>query len=154
MKSISNDRSMRKGIDHIGVSASFIIHDGKGKILLQKRGPKARDEQGAWDIGGGAIEFGETIEEAVSREVAEELSATPLEMEFLTVYDAHRVHGEHKTHWIVVIYSVKVDPSTVKIGEPDKISEIGWFNKRSLPTPLHTQFEKSYAKALERGIVT
>jgi len=58
----------RRGIDHIGVSVVAVVHDGKGKILLQKRGPKARDERGNWDICGGAIEFGESIEEAIKRE--------------------------------------------------------------------------------------
>lgn len=49
----------RRGIDHIGVSVSFIIHDGNGNIMLHKRGQQARDEQGRWDVGGGALEFDE-----------------------------------------------------------------------------------------------
>jgi len=51
----------RRGVEHIGVSVTSIIHDGKGKILLMKRGPQARDERGKWDICGGAIEFGESM---------------------------------------------------------------------------------------------
>lgn len=143
----------RKGIDHIGVSASFIIHDGNGKILLQKRGPKARDENGRWDIGGGAIELGETIENTVRREVKEELCVDPVEIQFLTVYDSFREINNVRTHWIAIIYAVKIDPSQVKIGEPHKIDELGWFTKDTLPSPLHSQFWKSYTTALDRGIV-
>ena len=66
---------LRRGIDHIGISASFVIHDGTGNVLLQRRGPGARDENGNWDVGGGAIEFGESIDEAIRREVKEELCA-------------------------------------------------------------------------------
>lgn len=143
----------RRGIDHIGVSASFVVHDGQGQILLQKRGPKARDEQGRWDIGGGAIEFGETVEEAVRREIREELCCEVLEVAFLTVYDAHREHDGHKTHWIAIIYAVKVDPSTVRIGEPHKIEQIGWFTANNLPSPLHSQFQKSFAAAKSAGII-
>ncbi|HUS26494.1 MAG TPA: NUDIX domain-containing protein [Nevskiaceae bacterium] len=142
----------RRGIDHIGVSASFIVHDGNGNVLLHKRGPKCRDEQGRWDVGGGAIEFGESIDDAVRREVKEELCTEPLDIQFLTVYDAHREHNGVKTHWIAIIHTVLVDPATVKIGEPDKMEALEWFNSKNLPSPLHSQFWKSYQPALDQGI--
>jgi ADP-ribose pyrophosphatase YjhB (NUDIX family) len=153
IKVASEHVDLRRGIDYIGVSASFVIHDGKGRVLLQKRGKQARDEQGNWDVGGGAIEFGESIEDAVVREIGEELLTTPQEIKFLTVYDAHRQLNGQPTHWIAIIHAVKVDPSTVKIGEPHKISEIGWFYSKDLPSPLHSQFHKSYDLALQAGIV-
>ncbi len=143
----------RRGFDYIGVSASFIIHDGKGNILLHKRSVKTRDEHGTWDVGGGAIEFDETIEQAVYREVKEELTANPIEIEFLTVYDAFRQMNDIQTHWITIMYTVLVDPDQIKIGEPDKIDAIGWFTSKNLPSPLHSQFWKSYQIALDRGIV-
>lgn len=145
---------LRRGIDHIGISACAVVHDGKGRILLMKRGPKARDEQGHWDICGGAIEFGESIDEAVRREIKEELCAQPLDVEFSHAYDAHRRHTDGSpTHWIALIHLVRVDPKTVKIGEPHKIAEIGWFTKDTLPEPLHSQFWKSFQVAADRGIV-
>lgn len=151
----ANDATdLLRGIDHIGVSASFIVHDGKGNILLQKRSLQCRDEQGRWDVGGGAIEFGEAVEDAVRREVMEELTTEPLEVEFLTVYDAHRVAADGRSsHWVAIMHVVKVNPATVSIGEPHKIDEIGWFTSANLPEPLHSQFWKSYKIALQRGIV-
>jgi|SRR5665213_3518066 len=145
---------LKRGVDYIGVSASFVVHDGEGRVLLQKRGPNARDEQGNWDVGGGAIEFGETIIEALKREIYEELQVEALEIEFLTVYDPHRVLNGKPTHWITIMHTVKVDPNKVKIGEPHKISEIGWFTSDNLPSPLHSQFHKAYDIALKAGIVT
>src|SRR5688572_23680600 len=112
---------LRRGVDHIGVCANFVVHDGKGRILLQKRSQKCRDERGTWDTGGGAIEFGETLEEAITREIKEELRTKPLDMEFLVVYDAHRQNNGSRTHWIAIDYAVRVNPRSVKIGEPDKI---------------------------------
>lgn len=144
---------LRRGIDHIGVSAVSIIHDGKGRILLMKRGPKARDERGRWDICGGAIEFGESIDETIKREVKEELSATAIDIEFLTVYDAHREHEGNKTHWIALLHAVLVDPNKVKIGEPHKIAQIDWFNEATLPKPLHSQFHKALSAAKTAGII-
>jgi ADP-ribose pyrophosphatase YjhB (NUDIX family) len=143
----------RRGIDHIGVSASFVIHDGEGNVLLQKRGPNARDENGNWDVGGGAIEFGESIDEALRRELHEELCVEPIDIQCLMVYDAFRELNSVPTHWIAIIHAIQVDPSQIKIGEPDKIDELGWFKSDTLPSPLHSQFWKSYQTALDRGIV-
>jgi len=144
---------LRRGIDHIGVGALCIIHDGRGHILLMKRGPKARDEQGRWDICGGAIEFGESIDAALRRELMEELCTEPLDVEFLVAYDAHRKQKGVPTHWIQIIHAVKVDPKKVKIGEPHKISEIGWFSATALPSPLHSQFQRSFGPAKTAGFV-
>jgi len=144
---------LRRGIDHIGVSIGAIIYDDQGRFLLMRRGPKARDEQGRWDICGGAIEFGESVDEAIEREVSEELCTTPLAIDFLTAYDAHREHGGNKTHWVALIHAVKVDPTKVKIGEPHKISEIGWFTSDSLPEPMHSQFPKTFAAVKGKGFI-
>lgn len=151
--SIDDINDIKRGVDYIGISASFVVHDGQGRVLLQKRGQRARDENGKWDVGGGAIEFGESISEAVSREIFEELCVMPMSIDFLTVYDAFRVNKSIKTHWVAIMHAVQVDPDKVKIGEPDKIEEIGWFTSKTLPSPLHSQFWKSYQVALDKGIV-
>lgn len=145
---------LRRGVDHIGVSAAAILHDGNGKILLMQRGPKARDENGRWDICGGAIEFGESIDEALQREIKEELCAKPLEIDFLTAYDAHREHAGNKTHWICLLHAAKIDPATVQIGEPHKISQIGWFHLADIPEPPHSMLYKALAAARQAGIIT
>lgn len=145
---------LRRGIDHIGVSAATVVHDGKGRILLMKRGPKARDERGRWDVCGGAVEFGESIDEAVKREIGEELCTKPLEIDFLTAYDAHRTNHEgDRTHWIAIVNAARVDPKEVKIGEPHKISEIGWFGLKDLPKPQHSQLHKALKAAKEANVI-
>lgn len=153
MKVADKQTDLRRGVDHIGVSVAAIIYDGKGKILLMQRGPEARDENGRWDICGGAIEFGESIDEALKREIQEELCTQPLEIDFLTAYDAHREHNGDQTHWICLLHAAHVDPETVRIGEPDKISAIGWFGLDDLPEPPHSMFYKSLAVARRAGII-
>ena len=80
----------RRGIDFIGVAGGFICHDGKGKFLLHKRSENCRDEQGTWDNGGGAQEFGQDIEETIRREIKEEHGVEVHDMQFLNVRDSHR----------------------------------------------------------------
>ncbi len=153
VKVASEEVDHRRGVDHIGVSVSAVVHDGKGNILLMKRGPKARDEQGRWDICGGAIEFGESLDEALEREIVEELCVRPTKVEFLTAYEAHREHEGVKTHWISINHAAQVDSAKVKIGEPQKIAEIGWFTNSNLPSPLHSQLSKALNAAKAAGVI-
>ncbi|HSX46883.1 MAG TPA: NUDIX hydrolase [Patescibacteria group bacterium] len=144
----------RRGIDHVGVTVCSIIHDGTGRVLLMKRGQEARDERGNWDICGGALEHGESLVDAIEREVKEELCAAALDIKFLGAGEAHRVNHEgQKTHWIWLMHSALVDPQQVKIGEPHKIDEIGWFTEKSLPSPRHSQFPHAYKAAKAAGIL-
>lgn len=144
---------LKRGIDYIGVTVPFVIHDGNGNILLQKRSVNCRDEQGTWDVGGGSMEFGETFEEAVRREVFEELCVEPLEIKFLKAYNALRSNNGIQTHWIALAHSVKVNPNKIKIGEPDRIDEIDWFKPDKLPSPLHSMMTRSLEAAKEAGVI-
>lgn len=153
MKPADESIDLRRGVDYIGVTVNFVVYDGKGNVLLQKRSKAVRDEQGTWDVGGGAVEFGETIDEAVRREVQEELGVTAKKINFLVAFDAHRVNKGSKTHWVALSYSVLVDSDKVRINEPNKIDEIGWFTLERLPAPLHSQIMKPLQAAKEAGII-
>lgn len=121
------------------VSCVFICYDGAGEILLARRSAGARDEPGTWDTGAGALEFGETFEAAVTREVKEEYAAEPREITLLGVRNV--VRAEPPSHWVAVIFAVLVDRDAVAIGEPHKFDELGWFRPGALPSPLHSQLE-------------
>ena len=114
----------------------FVCHDGAGRILLARRSARARDEPGAWDCGAGALEFGETFEEAVTREVSEEYTTPPLAIDLLGVRNVLRPGS----HWVAVVFAVQLDPAAARIGEPHKFDEIGWFDPAAPPSPLHSQF--------------
>lgn len=129
---------MKCGVDYIGVTCVFFCHDGKGNILLQKRSNKCRDEQGRWDCGSGAMEFGESFESAVEREIKEEYCVEPIELRYVGVNNVIRKNGTANTHWIAVLFSAQVSPDGVKIGEPDKMDKIGWFSHDNLPMPTHS----------------
>lgn len=60
-----NNDDLKRGVDFIGVTVPFVIHDGKKNFLLQKRSKNCRDEQGRWDVGGGSMEFGEEWNQVV-----------------------------------------------------------------------------------------
>ena len=130
---------MRKGFDYIGVSVIFFCHDGKGNFLMQKRGPNTRDEKNVWDIGAGAIEFGDDVIDTLKREVLEEYSTDVLGYEFLGYRNSPREINGEKIHWVNLDFKVLVDREKAKNGEPHKFDEIDWFTFENLPQPLHSQ---------------
>jgi len=133
-------KDLQKGVDFIGVTVVFYCHDGKGNFLMHKRSKNCRDEIGNWDVGGGALEFGETFEEAVEREIMEEYSCKVEELKHIGTYNILRENRGTKTHWIGILFTAKVDPKQVKVGEPDYMDDIGWYSEDNLPSPLHTNF--------------
>jgi 8-oxo-dGTP diphosphatase len=137
-----SELDLQRGLDYIGVTVVFFCHDGEGNLLLHKRSENCRDENGLWDCGGGSMEFGETFEDAVEREVKEEYSVMPLEIKSVATTNVIREHNGKMTHWIAHIHVVKVPRDGVAIGEPDKMDEIGWFSPYDLPENQHSCLEK------------
>lgn len=87
---------MRKGFEYPGISVSYFCHDGQGNFVMAKRGVNCRDEHGTWDPGGGGLEFGDTVENTLRKEIKEEYCTDILKFEFLGYRDAHRVHNGEK----------------------------------------------------------
>jgi len=146
---------MEPGINYIGISTVFYCHDGAGNFLLHKRSNKCRDEQGRWDFGGGQLHFDETLEEGVLREVKEEYGVVgKIEKQF-PAHSLLRINNRKKTHWLIVNFIIKVSRKKVKINEPEKNTEIGWFRLNKLPQPLHfgAKFSiKHYKKLFKKYI--
>lgn len=131
-----------KGVSFTGVTTVFVCHDGKGKMLLAKRGQNARDENGRWDAGAGGLKHGQTVVGNLKRELLEEYCVEPIKLDFLGYSDIFRQTDDGQpTHWLGMYFVVLVDPASVKIGEPDMIDEIGWFELDNLPRPLHSEFD-------------
>ncbi len=125
------------------VSVVFVCEDGDGRVLLARRGPGARDEPGAWDCGAGALEYGETFEAAVRREVGEEYATTPVAIDLRGVRNVLR--DDPPSHWVALVFRVRVDPAAVSIGEPHKFDALGWFRPDDLPSPRHSQLAQTLA---------
>lgn len=134
-----NHHNLKRGIDYIGVNCVFWCHDKNNRLLLHKRSNQCRDEQETWDCGAGSMEFGETFEDTVRREVKEEYGVEPIKIEYVTTENVLREHNGKATHWIKNLHWVLVDPKKVIIGEPHKMEELGWFTFDNLPKPLHSQ---------------
>ncbi len=141
---------MKKGEDYIGVTVSFFCHDGEGNYVFQKRSIRCRDEHERWDCGGGGLEFGDTIEDTLRKEIREEYGAEVLSFEFLGVRDAHREHEGKKTHWVSLDHKVLLDRASVINAEPHKFDEIAWVRLDALPEPLHSMLPDALERYRDR----
>ena len=117
---------MRRGLDYIGVGVGAIILDTEGRVFLARRGSLAQNERNRWEFPGGSVEFGETLEHALSREIAEEYGCEIEVQELLDVVD-HIIPDEGQ-HWVSPTFICRVKGGTPHIREPHKCEEIGWFS--------------------------
>lgn len=117
---------MKKGVDYIGVGVGALIVNDRGEFFLAKRGRDARNESGKWEFPGGGVEFGETIEETIIREMKEEYDIDIEIIELLGVNN--HIIPDEKQHWVAPSFICKIIQGTPRIREPHKCEAIGWFS--------------------------
>jgi len=142
---------MKRGIDYIGVGVGAIIVDARGWLFLSRRGPQVKNERGLWEFPGGSVEFGETLAQALQREMREEFGIEIAVGELLNVVD-HILPAEGQ-HWVSPAFICRILSGEPVIREPEKCSAVGWFPPDSIPAEL-TQITKENLKHyLERKSV-
>ena len=105
----------------VGVGA-VVIHEGR--ILLVER---AREPyKGYWTVPGGVQRIGETLEEAVLRELEEETGITgrvkgTIWVDEVIEYEDNRV----KYHYVII--DMLVEPYTLEVRASSDASKAGWF---------------------------
>lgn len=110
---------------------AFAVIERDGRYLLARR----RDI-GWWNLPGGGLELGETIEEGMLREVMEEVH---LRVDIQRVVG---IYSKPRKNEIVVTFLCHIAPDSGPPDTSDEVSEIGWFAPDELPEkflPKHRQ---------------
>lgn len=144
---------MKRAVDYIGVGIGAVIIKN-GKLFLSKRGKKSQNEEDKWELPGGAMEYGESFEQTVIREIREEFGFTIKPIEWLEPFN-HFIPKEQQ-HWVALCFICEVVKGIPRIKEPDKSSEIGWYSieemeKMDLALPSQKrlkQLKQKYPKGL------
>ena len=139
---------MKKGIDYIGVGAGAIIFNDHEELFLAKRGGEARNERYRWEFPGGGVEFGETLADALRREILEEYGFSIDVVRLLDVVD--HILPEEKQHWVSPTFLCRYAGGTPSIREPHKCEEIGWFRLESIPANDLTSASRKSLESLKR----
>lgn len=116
-------------------AVAAIIFNEAGELLLQKRG-----DVGQWCILSGHVEFGETVEEALRREIFEETQARAEIVRFIGVYSSPLSqtyyyddrHVQYVTTYFEARFTEPVDLHFVN-GET---RELRFFHPEHLPADL------------------
>lgn len=120
----------------VGVGVGVFIVKDDGSFLMLRR--KNAHGEGTWAPPGGHIEFGESIQACAIREVKEETGLDISEpKQFATTNDIF----EEGKHYVTLHVKAKWNGDLPKIMEPEKCSQLGWFTKESLPSPLFKTIE-------------
>ena len=104
-----------------------VIKDGK--VLLGKR--KGAHGEGSWTFPGGHLEFNESLEDCVRREVAEE---TDLKIKNIRkIAFTNDVFPMEGKHYITCYLAADYDSGDVKLMEPNKCEKWEWFEWNKFP---------------------
>lgn len=123
---------MEIGKDYIGVGCGAFILNEKEEVLLQLR--NKAPEKNCWSIPGGKVEFFETFEHAIKREVKEE-TGIEIQIRCLLGICDHIVE-EEKAHWVSPSFLCHITKGEPTIQEPLKHLDMKWFSLKQLPEQL------------------
>lgn len=128
------------------------VFNSKGNIYLQKR-PEWKDIQpGKWDTAvGGHIDYGETPEEALRREVREELGITDFKPKVVDKYVFQSKHERELVYVNKTTYDGEMHPSTEELdgGRFWTMQEIREALGKGLLTPnFESEVKRCFAKEL------
>ncbi|NCC99214.1 MAG: NUDIX domain-containing protein [Bacteroidia bacterium] len=140
---------------------SFLLHpvvhlhifDSKGRLYLQKRAQTKDIQPGKWDTSvGGHIDYGETVNEALIREVREELSIVDFDAQKIFSYTFRSTREYELVNSFYTIYEGLIKPDSTEICEGRfwTIEEIESKLGMSVFTP---NFEFEFAKIKSNGLI-
>ena len=129
------------------------VFNSKGDIYLQRR-PDWKDIQpGKWDTAvGGHIDYGETPEQALQREVREELGITDFQPKFIDKYVFESKREKELVYVHRTIYDGEIRPSAEELdgGRFWTMQEIREAMGQGILTPnFESEFKRCFAKELD-----
>ncbi|MED4727834.1 NUDIX domain-containing protein [Aneurinibacillus migulanus] len=111
----------------VGVGAVILDENNCILLVLRKKSPEA----GCWSLPGGKVEYMETVENAVIREIKEELGID-IAIERLLCVTNHIVQSE-SVHWVAPTFVAHIANGKVQNKEPHALQEVQWFPIDDVP---------------------
>jgi 8-oxo-dGTP diphosphatase len=121
---------------HVFRLGVFAIIEEKGKILLARR-----SDIGWWNLPGGGMEAGEAVDEALRREIREEVGLE-IAIDYLV-----GVYSKPQKNEVVLTFHCHPTGGTATTS--DEVSEIGWFVATDLPDQLLPKHRQRLIDALQ-----
>ncbi|MDX1991638.1 MAG: NUDIX domain-containing protein [bacterium] len=115
-------------------TVSAILVNPEGKILLQQRDDRVRRFPDAWTTFGGAVEAGETPQQAMRRELVEEIEFAP-DMRLWKMVPQLRLNGDKIAMLEIYVFVGRIDRlvSDIRVHEGRGAAYIGVADLDRLP---------------------
>jgi len=125
-------------------SGALVVY--KGKILLIRRDNKPTiPNPNMWSIPGGQVEKGESFDEALVREIKEEIGITPKNYQLLGFFETEKQNA------IYLLELTNEEIQEIKLG--DEGQELKWFKPQEIAdidaVPIVKDFFQKNAKEIE-----
>jgi len=125
-------------------SGALVVY--KGKILLIRRDNKPTiPNPNMWSIPGGQVEKGESFDEALVREIKEEIGITPKNYQLLGFFETEKQNA------IYLLELTNEETQEIKLG--DEGQELKWFKPQEIAdidaVPIVRDFFQKNAKKVE-----
>jgi NAD+ diphosphatase len=108
------------------VASAFVFIEYDNKFLFLKR--NYDPAKGTWSVPGGFVDYDETAEEALIREVREEIGVELKDPELVYIGSFHQNYGDQNgTRNLGIAFYLKIDQPLVIDLDTDENSEFTWF---------------------------
>lgn len=138
-----------KKIDDLKAGVAVIILNQENQVLLQKRA-----DVGLWGIPSGHVEIGETVSEAIMREVKEETNLDIRIEKLIGVYSdpdsqVFNYPNGKAVHFITTCFLAEITKGELKCNSDESL-EIKFFGQDNLPEDLLTMHPQWLEDALSK----
>ena len=145
---------LRKKVGHdriIMVGATAWVENEKGEVLMQ-----LRSDTNDWSLPGGSTEMGETVEEAVKRELLEETGLVSEGAELIGIFSGKEYFYTYpngdKVDTLIILFRMTGISGEAKISD-DESKQLKYFPKSELPAPLEARTQIMFERLREMGVL-
>lgn len=114
----------------VGVGAVIVDENDRILLVLRKKAPEA----GCWSLPGGKVDYMETIEEAIKREIKEEIGVE-IKISRLLCVTNHIIQAED-VHYVAPTFIAHIIKGQVQNKEPHALEKVQWFPINELPDSI------------------
>ena len=141
-------------VDLFQLGVKAVVQDEQGRILLLQISKPVvihGSPVAYWDLPGGRVEVGQTVEQTLRREIEEEVGlhiAGELEPLVWSVANVRLPYDGTNTGWILIAYKCQLPPGA-SIRLSDEHSDYGWFTPQEAAEKLAVKYPEEFTSKIK-----